>query len=83
MKLKNNQTGFHNLKLNEKFKEGGYFVDASFVNELWKALAIWFLFIAQEKRKQKKTPLLRIYDLKTYSSALQKILIQLEGGKKK
>jgi len=82
MKLKNNtETGFHTLKLKSKFREGGYFVDASFVNILWEALATWFIFIAQEKRKQHKKPLLRIYDLRTYAPQLQNIL--MKGGKEK
>ena len=87
MKLKNNPTGFHNLKLNSKFKDGGYEVDANFVNKLWEALEKWFLFLAEEKRKAKKKPLLRIYDLRNQENLeeLKKILmlIELKGGKEK
>jgi len=86
MKLKNNtETGFHILKLKSKFRKGGYFADPSFVYTLWSGLEKWFLFLADEKRKAKKKPLLRIYDLRNQKNLnkLQEILIELKGGQEK
>jgi len=54
----------------------------SFIIALNLALLKWFDFIVADKKKQGKTLKLHYYDLKNYSSELQRI-IESEGGKEK
>ncbi len=71
----------HKLRINEVSKKGFFTLQESFIIALNLALLKWFDVIILDKKKKQKTLKLYYYDLWNYAPELQKILIELKGGK--